>query len=102
MLNTMMIAGALSESFARRFGRSLFRLAFGGFATIAPQTLLAYATAATGDSALRAQMVVAGSERIVLALVAVLVARAIYTLFTQSGAAPADAGILADAPAVLA
>jgi hypothetical protein len=88
MLNTMMIGGALLDSCSRRFGRSLFHLAFAGVATIAPQVLLAYAAVSISDPALRAHAMVGGCERIVLALALSLAVRAVYGAFTKTRGAP--------------
>ena len=88
MMNTMMIAATLVDALGRRLGRLPLRVVLAAFATTAPQALLAYAALSTGEPVLRAQLVVAGSERIVLALAAALAARAIYVLYVR----PAGAG----------
>jgi len=76
---------------ARRVpGRPLFAPVFTGLAFAAPIVLLSYAGLAVPEALARAQLVVLGSEGIVMALGAALLARALYA-FALAGSAPARA-----------
>lgn len=70
----------LIEAVFNRLIRVPFARIFAVLAVAAPLALLAYATVRYSDAVARATVVVLGSERIVLGLIAVLVARSLIGL----------------------
>ena len=75
-MNSLIYHIALLVEFVfNRLIRVPFARIFGALAVAAPLALLAYATVRYSDAVARATIVVLGSERIVVGLLAVLVAR---------------------------
>jgi len=91
----------LLEAVFNRLIRVPFARIFAVLAVAAPLALLTYATLRYSDAVARATVVVLGSERVVVGLLAVLLARAVIGLLVDA-ASRRLYRTTADAPATLA